>query len=48
MEILNQIDAVGSDFKMGVGFCGKGGQTVPVGDGGPHVRVSRATVGGAT
>ncbi len=48
MEILNQIDAVGSDFKMGVGFCGKSGQTVPVGDGGPHVRVSRATVGGAT
>jgi TldD protein len=48
MEILNKIDAVGSDFKMGVGFCGKAGQTVPVGDGGPHVRVSTATVGGAT
>jgi len=48
MEILNHIDALGSDFKMGVGFCGKNGQTVPVGDGGPHVRVSRATVGGAT
>ena len=48
MEILNKIDAVASDFKMGVGFCGKAGQTVPVGDGGPHVRVSHATVGGAT
>lgn len=48
LEILNHIDALGSDFKMGVGFCGKNGQTVPVGDGGPHVRVSKATVGGAT
>lgn len=48
MEILNNVDALGSDFKMGVGFCGKSGQTVPVGDGGPHVRVSRSTVGGAT
>ena len=48
MEILNNVDALGSDFKMGVGFCGKSGQTVPVGDGGPHVRVSKATVGGAT
>lgn len=47
MEILKNVDAVGSDFKMGVGFCGKSGQTVPVGDGGPHVRVSRSTVGGA-
>jgi TldD protein len=46
MEILNNVEALGSDFKMGVGFCGKSGQTAPVGDGGPHVRVSRATVGG--
>jgi TldD protein len=46
MEILNNVEALGSDFKMGVGFCGKAGQTVPVGDGGPHVRVSHATVGG--
>lgn len=48
MEILNNVDALGSDFKMGVGFCGKLGQTAPVGDGGPHIRVSKATVGGAT
>ncbi|MBM4241393.1 MAG: TldD/PmbA family protein [Euryarchaeota archaeon] len=46
LEILNKVEAVGSDFKMSVGFCGKAGQTVPVGDGGPHVRVSEATVGG--
>jgi TldD protein len=47
LEILQKVDAVGSDFHMGVGFCGKSGQTVPVGDGGPHTRVSKATVGGA-
>jgi TldD protein len=47
LEILMKVDGVGSDFHMGVGFCGKSGQTAPVGDGGPHTRVSQATVGGA-
>jgi len=47
LEMLTKIDGVGSDFYMGVGFCGKSGQTAPVGDGGPHTRVSEATVGGA-
>ncbi len=47
LEMLMKVDGIGSDFKMGVGFCGKAGQTVPVGDGGPHVRVTEATVGGA-
>ncbi len=47
LETLLKVDGVGSDFKMSVGFCGKSGQTAPVGDGGPHVRVSEAMVGGA-
>lgn len=47
LEMLLKVDAVGSDLKMSVGFCGKAGQTAPVGDGGPHVRVKEATVGGA-
>jgi TldD protein len=47
LEMLNHVDALGSDFDTSVGFCGKGGQSVPVGDGGPHVRVTRAMVGGA-
>ena len=46
LEILKKVDGVGSDFKMSLGFCGKSGQTAPVGDGGPHVRVIEATVGG--
>ena len=46
LDILNNVTGVGSDFKLSVGFCGKDGQTAPVGDGGPHIRVSKATVGG--
>lgn len=49
-EILNtlkNIDGVGSDFKLTKGYCGKGGQIIPVGDGGPHTRFVNATVGGS-
>ncbi len=46
LDIINNVTAVGNDFSLSVGFCGKDGQTAPVGDGGPHIRVSEATVGG--
>ena len=46
LETLKNIDAIGDDFKLSVGFCGKGGQTAPVGDGGPHTRILNALVGG--
>ncbi len=46
-ETLKGVDAIGSDFKMNIGFCGKAGQTVPVGDGGPHLRVKEVMVGGS-
>ena len=39
LETLKNIDAIGNDFKLSVGFCGKDGQTAPVGDGGPHTRI---------
>jgi TldD protein len=45
LEILKNIDAVGSDFGTSIGFCGKASQVVPVSDGGPHARTT-ATVGG--
>ncbi len=45
LEILKNIDAVGKDFSMHIGFCGKNGQYVPVGDGGAHIRTI-ASVGG--
>ena len=46
LETLKNIDAIGNDFKLSVGFCGKDGQTVPVGDGGPHTKILNALVGG--
>ncbi len=46
LEALAAIDAVGSDFRMKTGMCGKGGQKVPVGTGQGHVRIAAMTVGG--
>jgi len=46
LEALAAIDAVGDDFFMKTGICGKGGQKVPVGTGQGHVRVRAMTVGG--
>ena len=45
LETLHNIDAVANDFELHIGFCGKG-QTVPVGDGSPHIRIKNALVGG--
>lgn len=46
LETLNGIDALGKDSRLASpGICGKG-QLVPVGDGGPHVRIRGAIVGG--
>jgi TldD protein len=46
LEILKLIDMVGSDLVLGhPGICGKG-QSAPVGDGGPHIRISKCVVGG--
>jgi TldD protein len=46
LHALARIDAVGSDFEVKTGFCGKAGQTVPVGTGQGHVRIRGITVGG--
>jgi TldD protein len=46
LQALTRIDAVGSDFEMKTGFCGKQGQTAPVGTGQGHVRIRGMTVGG--
>jgi TldD protein len=46
LQALAAIDAVGNDFEMKTGICGKGGQRAPVGTGQGHVRLSAMTVGG--
>ena len=46
LDVLKRIDAVADDLDMKSGFCGKDGQTVPVGTGQPTVRIAEITVGG--
>lgn len=47
LEILNNIDAMTKEREFGEpGYCGKG-QFVPIGDGGPNIRIKSATVGGS-
>jgi TldD protein len=46
LETLLKVDAVGKDFELGAGRCGKG-QTAFVCDGGPHIRLKEVTVGGS-
>jgi TldD protein len=45
LETLHKVDAVGRDFELWPGRCGKG-QTAFVCDGGPHIRVTEVLVGG--
>jgi TldD protein len=45
-DILGKIDALGSDFGIYPGGCGKDGQQVPVGCGQPTLRVAAITIGG--
>jgi TldD protein len=46
---MREVDMIGDDFRFdpGVGTCGKGGQSVPVGIGQPSLRIHGLTVGGA-
>jgi TldD protein len=47
-ESMRRISMVGNDMQLdtGIGMCGKGGQSVPVGVGQPHLRMDQVTVGG--
>jgi len=48
IDILNKIEMVGHDLKFGLqtGTCGKDGQSAPVSDGCPTLKISSMTVGG--
>ncbi|HEY2957511.1 MAG TPA: TldD/PmbA family protein [Actinomycetota bacterium] len=45
-SVIAAIDALGNDFSVKEGICGKEGQGVPVGNGAPTLRIARITVGG--
>lgn len=47
-EVLQKVSMIGHDLALdpGVGTCGKGGQSVPVGVGLPTIRIDDLTVGG--
>jgi TldD protein len=47
-ETLQKVDRIGSDFEWdeSSGDCGKGAEGLPVCDGGPHLRIVDALVGG--
>ena len=46
LETLHKVEAVGKDFLLDPGRCGKG-QTAFICDGGPHIRVKEVVVGGS-
>jgi TldD protein len=47
LEVLRSIDGIGKTLEFGVGTCGKGSEDyVPVGDGGPYLRIQKAIVSG--
>jgi len=49
-EILTTLHGImlcGNDKTMSPGYCGKGGQSVPVSDGAPHILLIDAVVGGS-
>lgn len=47
LEVLKSIDGVGKELEFGVGSCGKGSEDyVPVGDGGPYLRIQNVIVSG--
>jgi TldD protein len=47
LDTLFEVDAVGKDFELWPGRCGKG-QAAFICDGGPHIRVKEVQLGGST
>ncbi|MFW9806158.1 MAG: TldD/PmbA family protein [Candidatus Thorarchaeota archaeon] len=46
LEVLAKVDAIGKDFELEGGTCGKDGQNIPTMTGGPHARIRQLPVGG--
>ncbi|MHA1898119.1 MAG: TldD/PmbA family protein [Promethearchaeota archaeon] len=48
LEVLSKIEAISKDSEFDDGFCGKGGQSVPVNSGGPYVLLKNMVIGGSS
>lgn len=46
LEVLRSVDQLGTDVGYSIGFCGKDGQSVPISDGLPTLRIPEITIGG--
>jgi len=46
LKTMHNIVLCGDDLRLNQGYCGKGGQSVPVTDGSPHILLKDAVVGG--
>lgn len=45
LQTLMDVECVGNDFGTSPGICGKFGQSAPVSDGGPHIRIRNVSIG---
>ncbi len=46
LDVLKRVDLISKELKFDAGHCGKGGQTLSVGSGGPHVLIKDMVIGG--
>lgn len=45
LQTMLEVECVGDDFGTSPGVCGKSSQSVPVSDGGPHIRIRNVAIG---
>lgn len=45
LRTMLDVECVGDDFGASPGICGKSSQSVPVSDGGPHIRIRNVAIG---
>jgi TldD protein len=46
LDVLSKISLISKDLELDPGHCGKGGQSVPVGSGGPYTMIKDMVIGG--
>jgi TldD protein len=46
LEVLDRVKLVSNKLEFDAGHCAKGGQSLPVGSGGPHLLIKDMVIGG--